>query len=370
MRALSHVFYRIHSSTVAPTRQSPHPPFQRRRVQPNISPSSSPLTYSPRPLASQLRRSLPWSVPSLAVPSGPNAHPPHLPDYPLRSTYLPYRTFQPPCYPHYTPPALYTDSLHLHFAPFIHFAPSCPHRLCLHAYRPCQVLYFRPVLTAPVLPVPPRRTHPPRGPPSSLRSPCHSMRSRLAYAISQPPHVPGVTALTPGRYDHSAIHCGVSSSDPSSSSLRSRPCRLLIRHCPRCRSHTARHACRTTLARPLSTSLCAAHLRARSPILCHRSSSAPAAPCTIRTARSTPLSVSVTFLSSRRAPAHVPPITLSSAGFHRSCPVLAAIHAPLNTLASACRAGVLPVIRIAVSSPSTIRPCTTKKNSKQFAKRR
>jgi hypothetical protein len=94
-----------------------------------------------------------------------------------------------------------------------------------------------------------------------------------------------------------------------------------------------------------------------------------AAPCTIRTARSTPLSVSITFLSSRHAPDHVPPITctctctwtwtwtwtctLSSAGFHRSWLVLAAIQAPLNTLASACRAGILPVIRIATSIPAS-----------------
>ena len=86
-----HVYFtdRIHSSTVAPTCQSSHPPSQRRRVQPNISPSTSPLTYSPRPLTSRLRRALPWSIPSLAIPSGPNTHPPHLPDHPLRSTYLP-----------------------------------------------------------------------------------------------------------------------------------------------------------------------------------------------------------------------------------------------------------------------------------------
>jgi hypothetical protein len=58
---------------------------------------------------------------SLATLSSPSA----------LSTYLSYRTVQPPCYPYYTPPALYTDSLHLHFSPFIHFAPSCPHLLRL-----------------------------------------------------------------------------------------------------------------------------------------------------------------------------------------------------------------------------------------------
>ena len=86
-----HVFHRSNPqlNRRPATCQSPHPPFQRRRVQPNISPSTSPLTYSPRPLTSRLRRALPWSIPSLAIPSGPNTHPPHLPDHPLRSTYLP-----------------------------------------------------------------------------------------------------------------------------------------------------------------------------------------------------------------------------------------------------------------------------------------
>jgi hypothetical protein len=42
------------------------------------------------------------------------------------------------------------------------------------------------LLTAPVLPVPPRRTHPPRSPPSSLRSPCHSMRSCVCHQPASP----------------------------------------------------------------------------------------------------------------------------------------------------------------------------------------
>jgi hypothetical protein len=142
-----------------------------------------------------------------------------------------------------------------------------------------------------------------------------------AYAISHPPHVPGVTALTPGRYDHSSIHLGVSSSEASSPPVRSRPCRRLTLHCPFCRSHTVLHAFSTTLARPRIASRRAVHRLALAPILCHLSSSAPAAACTTRTACSTPLSVSVRFPSSRRAPAHVPPITLSSAGFHCVCPV-------------------------------------------------
>ena len=63
------------------------------------------------------------------------------------------------------------------------------------------------------------------------------------YSISHPPHVPGVTALTPGRYDHSSIHLGVNSSDAPAHTSRSRPCQLLTLHVLFCRSHTAFHAC-------------------------------------------------------------------------------------------------------------------------------
>ena len=49
----------VHSRVRIPSiNQSIKPPFQRRCVQPNISRPSR-LTYSPRPLTSQLRRSLP-----------------------------------------------------------------------------------------------------------------------------------------------------------------------------------------------------------------------------------------------------------------------------------------------------------------------
>ena len=61
--------------------------------------------------------------------------------------------------------------------------------------------------------------HPNLHPPATLRPTArtrhaaHCWRSARraaacvrAHSISHPPHVPGATALTPGRYDHSFIH--------------------------------------------------------------------------------------------------------------------------------------------------------------------